>query len=257
MGELAGDQTGHWNGPTVRVKGKLTWDHDVCPSLIRGIQNFHMDVREWSDIAYNFVICPHGHIYEGRGLDVWNGANGTNAGNRNNYAIMWLSGEGNPFTEGEKLGFKLCVRYISDNTLAPAKAIGHRDHKSTACPGDERYKWIHAGMPVSDPIATTPPNEDEVKLDKEDLDAIEAIIGKKLNEGTGNGKENWGDTNKAILAQTQGNTNRLNALLLRESVSAKDLAEALRPVFAEIVAEATAEATAEEIVDKLVERLTS
>lgn len=146
--ELSSPSTGHWNGPTITVGGKTIWDHTKCAGLVRGIQNFHMDDKGWSDIAYNFVECPHGYTFEGRGINVINGANGTNAGNRTSHAIMALAGEGNPFTDNEKIGFKSCVSYISDLSEAPNVAIGHRDHKSTECPGNARYSWIHNGMPI-------------------------------------------------------------------------------------------------------------
>lgn len=148
-GDLNSASTGHWNGPKITVGGSEVWDHTKCAGLVRGIQNFHMDGRGWSDIAYNFVECPHGYTFEGRGINVINGANGTNAGNRSSHAVMCLAGEGNPFTDNEKVGFKDCVKYISDLSDAPNQAIGHRDHKSTECPGDSRYRWIHDGMPIS------------------------------------------------------------------------------------------------------------
>lgn len=154
-GSMNKPSTGHWNGPTVKVGGKTTWDHSKCASLIRGIQNFHMDSRGWADIAYNFIVCPHRVIFEGRGFNIWNGANGTNTANRTSHAIMWLSGEDNPFTDGEKAAFREAVKLVSDKTLAPDKAVGHRDHKSTACPGDERYRWIQNGMNVP---STVPPS---------------------------------------------------------------------------------------------------
>lgn len=156
-GNLNQKSTGHWNGPTVRVGGRTTWSHDKCPALVRGIQNFHMDGRGWSDIAYNFVVCPHGDIFEGRGYNVRNGANGTNHGNATSHAIMWLSGQGNPFSEGEKRGFRECAQLVSRQTHAPFSAIGHRDHKSTECPGAERYNWIRQGMKVNGAAAPTPP----------------------------------------------------------------------------------------------------
>lgn len=145
-GNLNKASTGHWNGPTVTINGKTTWDHSKCASLVRGIQNFHMDVRKWADIAYNFVVCPHGDIYVGRGINVRNGANGTNSGNASSHAVMWLSGERNPFTNEERIGFVDCVRYISNLSSAPNSSIGHRDHKATLCPGDVRYNWIRQGM---------------------------------------------------------------------------------------------------------------
>jgi hypothetical protein len=115
-----------------------------------------MDGRGWSDIAYNFMICQHGYTFEGRGLNVVNGANGTNAANRSSHAVMCLAGQENLHTAAEKYEFRQCVSYIDDNTMAPDIAIGHRDHKSTECPGDERYQWIHAGMPTDGFIPQPP-----------------------------------------------------------------------------------------------------
>ena len=157
QGTLNKPSTAHWNGPTITIAGSRNWAHDKCASIVRGIQNFHMDAKGWNDVAYNFLECPHGYTFEGRGLNVINGANGTNDGNRTSHAICSLAGEGNAHSEDEKSGFRNCVRYISQNTGAPDRCIGHRDHKSTACPGDVRYAWLKEGMPVQ-----TTPLEDEV-----------------------------------------------------------------------------------------------
>lgn len=140
--------TGHWNGPTVFVRGKTEWGHEFCGALVRGIQNFHMDQRGWSDIAYNWLVCPHGYVFEGRGLKYQNGANGTTIGNKTSPAICFLSGEANPFTEDSKIAFHQCTQYVATHSSAKTGAIGHRDHKATECPGDARYRWIKSGMPV-------------------------------------------------------------------------------------------------------------
>lgn len=145
---LTAQSTCHWNGPKITVGGKTTWDHSKCASLIRGIQNFHMDGKGWSDIAYNFIECPHGYTFEGRGINVINGANGTNSGNRSSHAIMCLAGEENPFPDAEKIGFRECVMYVANQSGALEGCKGHRDHKPTACPGDARYKWVREGMPI-------------------------------------------------------------------------------------------------------------
>ncbi len=180
-GSLSRPSTGHWNGPTITVKGKTTWDHRFCAGIVRGIQNFHMDGRNWSDIAYNFVQCPHGYTFEGRGLDVINGANGTNTGNRTSHAIMCLAGTNNPFPDEEKTGFRSCVRYVSERTKAPDECIGHRDHKSTECPGSARYNWIHQGMPLSQsPIA---------KDDKKEVTMEAAILLIRIHYKNARGKD--------------------------------------------------------------------
>src|SRR6266496_2949555 len=46
-----------------------SWDHSTCDDKVRNIQAYHMDVKGWSDIAYNFLACPHGYVFEGRGLN--------------------------------------------------------------------------------------------------------------------------------------------------------------------------------------------
>lgn len=144
--------TGHWNGPQVpRV------DHSKCASQVRGVQNYHMDSKGWNDIAYNFVICQHGYVFEGRGINVTNGANGTNAGNFSSHAVMWLDGQGNDFTGAEKQAFLQCVAHIARHSDAPNDAIGHRDHKSTECPGDERYHWIRNSVPQAGGTPQTGP----------------------------------------------------------------------------------------------------
>lgn len=33
------------------------------------LKDFHMDVREWDDIAYSFLVGEDGLVYEGRGWD--------------------------------------------------------------------------------------------------------------------------------------------------------------------------------------------
>jgi hypothetical protein len=154
---MLAQSTCHYNGPDIIVSGKKTWDHSKCAGLVRGIQNYHMDAKGWSDIAYNFIICPHGYTFEGRGLNTYNGANGTTSGNKSSHAVMCLAGEGNTFTDAEKVEFRQCVEYVVSKTKCHSGCMGHRDHKSTACPGDIRYKWVHAGMPVPKPTSEPVP----------------------------------------------------------------------------------------------------
>lgn len=55
----------HWNGPPMRI------DPDKpcgCAARMRSVQRWHMDNNNWSDFAYSYGVCPHGNIYEGRGL---------------------------------------------------------------------------------------------------------------------------------------------------------------------------------------------
>lgn len=40
---------------------------DEVPSILRGIQAYHMDVNGWDDIAYNFLVDRFGRTWDGRG----------------------------------------------------------------------------------------------------------------------------------------------------------------------------------------------
>jgi hypothetical protein len=99
----------HWEGPKLGV-----YSHDKC--AVRGIQAFHQRDRGWSDIAYNFVVCPHGTVFEGRGLYVGSGANGTDRHNRDYYAICAMVGSGGPVARHSGSGSDLpAARRLQDS----------------------------------------------------------------------------------------------------------------------------------------------
>ena len=127
----------HWEGPHMG-----TFRHDQCAAKVRGIQAFHRDSRGWADIAYNAVVCPHGHVFEGRGPGVQSAANGDEPTNDDWYAVCYLGGEGDGFTDDGKAAFVDAVRWLRQTGAAGPLVNGHRDHKATACPGDQIYDWL-------------------------------------------------------------------------------------------------------------------
>jgi hypothetical protein len=133
--------TFHWEGPKLGV-----FDHPSCASKVRGIQNFHMDARDWADIAYNAVVCPHGYVFEGRWLGARSAAQGTNAGNNTSYAICGLWGQGDPFTDSGRMAYLECRAYFMANG-AGRGIHPHSYWHSTDCPGDACRQWIAAGAP--------------------------------------------------------------------------------------------------------------
>lgn len=46
--------------------GSHCTDKESCIRVMKGIQNYHMDSRGWSDIGYNFLVGEDGRIYEVR-----------------------------------------------------------------------------------------------------------------------------------------------------------------------------------------------
>ena len=161
-------------------------DHANCAKRVRSIQDFHMDGRGWSDIAYSYLACKHGYVYQGRSRGVRTAANGTDSGNDGYHAVCFL-GDDTParddVTDPGREAIRDAVRHC--NAWAGVSAVRpHSFFKATACPGDDLRAWLEAGMPVAEPAA---PEEDDMPLNDADrqwiegrLDAHTAALTKKV-----------------------------------------------------------------------------
>lgn len=164
-----------------------TFPHSSCASKVRGIQNFHMDVREWNDGAYSAIVCPHGFVFELRGPGVRTAANGTNLGNNTGHAVCYLGGVGDPFTREGMAGIQDAYRWCRRGF-----ANCHRDWKPTACPGDVICSWVKAGGPqqgtsVPDP---QPEPEPEPLTLGEPMDCFTALVG-SINDAKAKFTQFW------------------------------------------------------------------
>ena len=158
-GSIAGPVLGvtlHWEGPHMGDFG-----HDQCARKVKSIERFHAVYKDWSGIAYNLLVCPHGSVYEGRGAGVRSAANGTSniGGNDQWYAVCYLGGQGDGFTDAGKQGMSDAIAYLRDKG-AGQRVNGHRDHHATECPGAEIYDWLKR---ADFDQATT--EEDDMQLD--------------------------------------------------------------------------------------------
>ncbi len=129
----------HWEGPHMG-----SFPHSACAGKVRGIERFHEVTRGWADLAYSAIVCPHGWVFEGRGVGTMTAANGNTDTNDDWYAICYLGGEGDPFTDDGKAAFHEAVAWLRTDGDAGPAVNGHRDHKSTTCPGDEIYRWLNS-----------------------------------------------------------------------------------------------------------------
>ncbi|XP_006825027.1 peptidoglycan-recognition protein SC2-like [Saccoglossus kowalevskii] len=123
---------------------------EECKAQMRAIQNFHMDVRKWNDIGYNFCVGDDGNVYEGRGWDTV----GAHATWYNNYSIgICVMGD---FTDtlpsdAAMKTVQSLIKYCVENNKVIDDYIlyGHRQvrREGTTCPGDtffDRVKtWPH------------------------------------------------------------------------------------------------------------------
>ncbi len=110
---------------------------------VRFIQNFHQNGRKWIDIAYHYLIDEAGNIIEGRPEDAQGAHTGDN--NEGNIGICLLGKYHEP-------GHHRPTPAQLDAVAALARSVtlrhgvdplvefkGHRDHKSTDCPGNHAY----------------------------------------------------------------------------------------------------------------------
>ena len=134
----------HWEGEG----WAWPWAHSTCDDKVRQIQAYHMDGKGWSDIAFNFLACPHGYVFEGRGLNRRSSANGTWDANTWWYAVqcMWGSKSGS-VPEALLTAGRDAIDYCRLKGGAGPELRGHRDLHETDCPGDQLYAWAHKGAP--------------------------------------------------------------------------------------------------------------
>jgi len=147
----------------------------------RGYQAYHMDVRGWSDIAYNKGVGPvTGNTYAGRGFTRQGGATGS-PHDAQSVSICAIGDFHNgPASDELITGIVKCVRRgIRNGNLAPQDQIdidAHRNFSSTSCPGDslyghidEIYDLVMAPFDLDDELddidVTEPPLEVEERLD--------------------------------------------------------------------------------------------
>jgi len=151
------------------------WDHSTCDDKVRAMQNYHMDVRGWSDIAYNYLACPHDFLFEGRGWDHQSAANGYESANEQSFALqaMWGSAAGSKVPDNLKRALLFGIHLLQQHTSSRV-IKGHRDWKSTECPGDELYAWIKAGCPA--PGSPIPPSGEDMTTDA----SVRSIVKEEL-----------------------------------------------------------------------------
>lgn len=130
---------------------QIDLDNDGLPDsfedILRQIEDFHMDVRGWRAIAYNFLVGHKGAKAEGRG---WLHEGGATGFPFDDYSIS-ICAVGN-YHGVHKVTPELVTAYaeviaagIRNGHLLPLnelEILGHRDVYATACPGDELHDAI-------------------------------------------------------------------------------------------------------------------
>ncbi|MEZ5243822.1 MAG: S-layer homology domain-containing protein [Acidimicrobiales bacterium] len=140
----------------------------AVPSMLNGIQRYHMQTRGWDDIGYNFVVDRFGRIWQAREADLYEPISsghttGLNAESVGVAVLGTFSEETVPDAVidslGLLIGWKLSlhgvdplghtlVRSTGGDFAEPGEFVdvrnvsGHRDNQQTSCPGSSLYGRI-------------------------------------------------------------------------------------------------------------------
>ncbi|MEV4936353.1 peptidoglycan recognition protein family protein [Streptomyces zaomyceticus] len=212
--------------------------HSQCPAYVRQIRESHLaNTKEnYSDIAYNHLVCEHGDAYEGRGPHHRTGANGNAELNTRDYAVCALlgsSGLTQP-TDAMLHGIRDAIEDLRENGGAGDWIGGHRDGYATDCPGGPLYAWVQAGAP-----------RPKKNTEEDDMDPVDVWAYK----GTGETRDAYWyqrDTN-ALAKQARDETRALAARL--------DRLEKQPLTDAQIAAIATAIAATPKLADAIADKL--
>lgn len=142
--------------------GTNTYGSADVPRLIRGIYHYHVVSREFTDIGYNFLVDRFGRIWEGAhgGVDKAVVGAHTQYYNSSSFSLSVMGDYSTKEPEAAVLeaykqlfAWKLVLHGVTNplGTAAytypgsrPQPVIaGHRDTKSTACPGQRLYDRLN------------------------------------------------------------------------------------------------------------------
>lgn len=151
----------HYEGTPVPADLALPGSHGHCDDRMRALQASHLanSKEDYSDIAYNAVVCPHGSVFVGRGLHYRTGANGNRQLNVDHYAVCAMVGsEGlTQPTAAQLSGLRDAIEWFQREGGAGSEIKGHRDGYPTECPGGPLYAWVRDGAPRPPGNHGTPP----------------------------------------------------------------------------------------------------
>lgn len=194
----------HWPGMAKPINATGAAGQARVASALRGWQNYHMDERGWSDIAYQIAIDQAGRAWTLRGLNIRSGANGDADVNRRFGAFLLVLAPGEKPTAAMIATTKGVISDFRKRfPKARIKPYGHQDvrprnsdgDKTTDCPGPIAEAAINAGTftPTSSTGGTLT-SGGTMSLTSADLTAIRAAVQAELEEY---GKRLFGDGGSA------------------------------------------------------------
>ncbi|MEU6725453.1 N-acetylmuramoyl-L-alanine amidase [Nonomuraea wenchangensis] len=130
----------HYDGSNQGLAGK---PHSACITYWKNTRRFHTGPsRQWVDIGYSYGACPHGFVFEGRGLLKTQAAQPS--GNTTWYSCTLMSGPDEQPTPEQINAVRELRAWLMGRGVAGA-VKGHRDFYSTDCPGNRLYQMVKDG----------------------------------------------------------------------------------------------------------------
>ncbi|XP_052133262.1 uncharacterized protein LOC113212171 isoform X4 [Frankliniella occidentalis] len=126
----------------------MCYSNPECVKQTRHIQQYHMESRNWSDIAYNFLVGGNGYAYVGRGWDQ-EGAHTFNWNARSvGVCLIGTFTYGRPTIEQMRSTLQLLEWGVTLGKVAPGyKLAGVCQMRSTESPGRQLFseikRWEH------------------------------------------------------------------------------------------------------------------
>lgn len=173
----------HWPGTG---STSVIHSYAAVASALRGWQNYHMDERGWSDIAYQVAVDQAGRAWTLRGLRTQSGANGNEDLNERYGAILLVLVTGEQPTAAMKATTRAVIAdfrkiYPGGTAIRPHSAVRP---DGTDCPGDAARACIARGD-----FTPNSTSEDDVKLTDvipglTDRNGDPVTVGQALARGT-------------------------------------------------------------------------
>lgn len=151
---------------------------------MRRCQDFHMDSRGWSDIAYSFCVDTNGRIFEGRGAGVAGGH--TKGRNSVSHAICaMINSEATRPTAAMIQSIAALAAHGVDRGWWEGWTGGHRNAPgaSTACPGKHLVAaWNDITALTEQYLGQSPATEDHLMYHLELEATVKARLGPNLSK---------------------------------------------------------------------------
>lgn len=120
---------------------------EAVTNALRGWQAYHMDDKDWSDIAYQEAIDQAGNVYGLRGLRTQPGANGDRTTNERYGALLLVLAPGEQPTDALVKAVRRRIRRHRELFPRSTGIVGHNEIRPepTACPGPIVQGHIDSG----------------------------------------------------------------------------------------------------------------